>query len=160
MSRIAPRVVLALLLLAGLNVARAAEVHGASDAFATPGIALAWAMLRGADDASTRVLLRMEVDPAYADVAVVGIDPFTRAATPLLEHGRGLIVVAAARSHFAQFPRTEIRLSRTPGGAPEVVVYYVSVPDTTPEFDDASKLDAYLDERLARLRATAPRRMP
>jgi hypothetical protein len=147
-----------------LHTAQAAEVHGASDAFAAPGIALAWGILRGPDDESTRVLLRMDVDVAYADVAVVGIDPFTRDTQTLLPSGRGAIVVAASRAQFAQFPRTEVRLYRGQDRAataePALVVYYLGVPDTTPEFDDAAKLQSYLDERLAGLRGTAARRAP
>ena len=34
-----------------------------------------------------------------------------------------------------------------------MVVYYLGVPDTTPEFADDAKLDAYLDKTLARARA-------
>ena len=56
------------------------EVHGAADAYAEPGIALAWGVLRGADEASTRVMLRIVADPArYPRLAVVGRDPFTQA---------------------------------------------------------------------------------
>jgi len=155
---------LALALCMVAAVARAAELHGASEAFAGPGIAMAWGILRGTDDASTRVLLRMDVDAAYADVAVVGVDPFTHATQGLVEHGSGSVALTASRAHFAQFPRTEVRLFRARSGAPatepDLVVYYLGVPDTTPEFDDAAKLDAYLAARLAHLRATAPRVAP
>ena len=148
----------------GLRSARAADVHGAAEAFAAPGIGLAWGILRGVDDDSTRVLLRLDVDATYADVVVVGIDPFTRAAQTLLATGRGAIVVTASRAHFGQFPRTEVRLFRdrdhAAGGEPDLTVYYLGVPDTTPEFEDPAKLDAYLDQRLAALRGTAARRTP
>ena len=150
--------------LVGLRTARAADVHGAAEAFAAPGIGLAWGILRGADDDSTRVLLRLDVDATYADVVVVGIDPFTRASHTLLAGGRGAIVVTASRAHFAQFPRTEVRLfrDRDHAAAAEaaLTVYYLGVPDTTPEFQDAAKLDAYLEARLAALRGTAARRSP
>jgi hypothetical protein len=33
-----------------------------------------------------------------------------------------------------------------------LTVFYLGVPDTTPEFADAAKLDAYLAERLERAR--------
>ena len=155
--RSAIAVLLGVAALAAPGLARAAEVHGASEAFATPGVALAWGVLRGGDEASTRVVLRMDVDPAYADVAVVGIDPFTRASHALVQGGRGAIVVTAPREHFAQFPRTEVRLARAPGAQPDLVIYYVGLPDTTPEFADAAKLDAYIDERLQRLRSSSPR---
>ena len=38
---------------------------------------------------------------------------------------------------------------------PVLLVYYQGVPDTTPEFDDAVKLEAYLAERLRRVRGEA-----
>ena len=69
---------------AGLPPAGAAaparEVHGQADAFAKPGIALAWGILRGADEAATQVVLRIAADPAmWPRVAVAGVDPFTQA---------------------------------------------------------------------------------
>jgi hypothetical protein len=156
--------VLALALCARAAVAGAVDVHGASEAFAGPGIVMAWGILRGTDDVSTQVLLRMEVDAAYADVRVLGVDPFTHATHELVAHGRGSVALTASRAQFAQFPRTEVRLfharGSAPAGEPDVVVYYLGVPDTTPEFDDAAKLDAYLEARLARLRTSAPRPAP
>jgi hypothetical protein len=152
------------LALLRIDLAHAAEVHGASDSFAAPGIGLAWGILRGADEDSTRVLLRMDVAAMYADVMIVGIDPFTRASQTLLATGRGALVVAASRAHFAQFPRTEVRLfrnrDRAVGDPPDLIVYYLGVPDTTPEFNDAAKLDAYLEARLAALRGTTGPRAP
>jgi hypothetical protein len=133
------------------------EVHGAADAYAEPGIALAWGVLRGADEASTRVTLRIVADPArYPRLAVVGRDPFTQAER-VVEAPRptaGLPDLAIARTHFADFPRTELRFFG-PGTAdvPVVLVYYLGVPDTTPEFAAAAALDRYLGERIGRARA-------
>ena len=61
------------------------------------------------------------------------------------------------RAQFADYPRTEFRFFDS-GGArasrcAELVVFYLGVPDTTPEFADAAKLDASLSERIARARA-------
>src|SRR5207247_7355218 len=38
------------------------EVHGSADAFAMPGIALAWAVLRAAKEDDTAVVVRIDVD--------------------------------------------------------------------------------------------------
>ena len=137
----------------------AREVHGAADAYAEPGIALAWGVLRGADEATTRVTLRIVADPArFARVAVVGRDPFTQAERVVLAPvaAAGLPDLAIPRAHFADYPRTEVRLIG-PGAsdAPAVVVYYLGVPDTTPEFANRPALERDLGERLARARATA-----
>ena len=140
----------------------AREVHGAADAYAEGGIALAWGVLRGADEATTRVTLRIVADPArFPRVAVVGRDPFTQAERIVLAPApaAGLPDLAIARAHFADFPRTEVRLIG-PGAsdAPAVVVYYLGVPDTTPEFSSAAALERDLDARIARARSTAGER--
>ena len=142
--------------------ARAArEVHGSSDAFALPGVALAWGVLRGRDETSTRVTIRIDADPArFATVEVVGVDPFGGgrklhlSATPI----GGSFDFRASRVDFADYPRTELRFAgrgtgeAMPGG---VTVFYQGVPDTTPEFDDPARLDAYLEARIAKARAGA-----
>jgi hypothetical protein len=148
-------------LVMSVGVAQAAdaprEVHGAADAYAEPGIALAWGVQRGADEASTRVTLRVVADPArYPRLAVIGRDPFTQTerVVQAARSTAGLPDLVIPRAHFADFPRTELRFF-APGGAeaPVVVVYYLGVPDTTPEFAAAAALDRYLGERIARARA-------
>ena len=62
------------------------------------------------------------------------------------------------RAQFADYPRTELRLfasaAAAQSGPPALVIFYHGVPDTTPEFNDASKLDAHLAARIAQARAT------
>ena len=54
------------------------EVHGMSDAIATPDVALAWGILRSTSEATTTVVVRIVTDPAkYGWMGVVGIDPFS-----------------------------------------------------------------------------------
>ena len=38
------------------------EVHGSADAFAAPGVTLAWGVLRGATEADTRIVIRIATD--------------------------------------------------------------------------------------------------
>ena len=58
------------------------------------------------------------------------------------------------RAQFADTPRTEWAYYMSEGdareGKPALVVYYLGIPDTTPEFADAAKLDAYLGARTKR----------
>jgi hypothetical protein len=138
------------------------EVHGALDVFAGEGIALAWAVLRGKDEKSTTVIVRVDADAArYAALSVTGVDPFTKDAVTLapLAPIAGSLQVRAARGRFADHPRTEWRFYREAApardAAPALLVYYQGIPDTAPEFDDAGKLDAYLAERLQRARSGA-----
>ncbi|MEP7182618.1 MAG: hypothetical protein ABI886_10550 [Betaproteobacteria bacterium] len=137
-------------------------VHGSADAYAADGVALAWGVLRGASEAATVVVVRIVADPAaFAFLSVVGRDPFTAREQPLLARApvAGSVELRVPRAHFADFPRTELRFdgpAAAPGAsATALVVYYAGVPDTTPEFIAADKLDAYLADRLARVRATA-----
>jgi hypothetical protein len=133
------------------------EVHGSGDTYGAQGVALAWGVLRGADEASTQVVLRVDANPrVYGTIAVVGKNPFggqERVLQPPTTINAS-IDVRVPRAQYADFPRTELRLySATAATAPSLVVYYLGVPDTTPEFTDAAKLDTYLADRIARARA-------
>ncbi len=152
-----------LMVLATLQHAGAAdaprEVHGMSDAIATPDVALAWGILRGASEATTTVVVRIVTDPAkYGWLGVVGIDPFSKQEQPLrpVAANPGTTDVRSPRSRFADFPRTEFRLfdseAAARSAAPALVVFYLGAPDTTPEFATEDKLQAYLTDRIARLR--------
>jgi hypothetical protein len=148
-------------LAAGLDLAAQppAEIHGMSDAFGAPGVALAWAVLRDAGGSDATVVIRVAAERGrYSAVAVTGIDPFTRAARTVLDATpiNDSVDVAVARAQFADFPRTEVRLfaseSAARAGTPELLVYYLGVPDTTPEFTARPALERYLAERIARTR--------
>ena len=137
------------------------EMHGSADAFAAPGMALAWGVLRGATDDAALVVIRIVTDSAmFTDVAITGSDPFTSRQQSMLamtSSTSGVVELRMPRTHFAEYPRTELRffdpaLPRTPRAA-SLLVFYLGVPDTTPEFADEAKLDAYLRERIAQLKA-------
>jgi len=149
----------ALFVLTGHAAEVPREMHGSADAFAAAGIALAWGVLRGADEGATKVVVRIVIDPAaFSDVSVTGSDPFTRHQQAMLPitPSAGFVEVRMPRAHFAAFPRTELRFyapafpltSRTAS----LLVFYLGVPDTTPEFVDEAKLDSYLRARIAQLR--------
>ena len=175
MSRTAPgpgrpagrrTLVAVLALAAGLAVAAdpPRAVHGSSDAFAAPGIALAWGVLRGRSEDATAVVVRIVVDPQrYPWLALAGVDPSTTDERPVLRatEAAGAFDVRIPRAQFADFPRTELKLFASAAaardGAPALVVFYHGVPDTTPEFAEAAKLDAHLATRLAALGAAGGR---
>ena len=144
------RLLAAICLALALPVA-AREVHGELDHFKTPGVSLAWAVSRGPDEARTFVVVRLRVAPGIDAVTVTGRDPFTKAekvlqVAPVRE---GRLEVRIPRSSFADHPRTEWQFK---GSAKELplTVYYLGVPDTTPEFADEARMDKYLEERLAK----------
>jgi len=134
------------------------EVHGSGDAYSAAGVALAWGILRGADEASTQVVIRVAADPkVYPLVAAIGRNPFSGkeqvllAATPTA----GNVDVRVPRAQFADFPRSELRFyaSSATTDPPALVVFYLGVPDTAPELAGVAQLDAYLGDRLKRARS-------
>jgi hypothetical protein len=145
---------LLLLLLLGLVRVEAAEVHGKVDVFTAPGVSLAWAVARGADEAKTFVVIRVVPDLArFRALSVTGRDPFSKAdkvlvaPTPLTAK----FDVRLPRAGFAEFPRTELRFLDAAGKL-QLEVYYLGVPDTTPEFADSARLEAYLGDRTSQLK--------
>ena len=159
------RILVALLWLAGcgaMGVMAAdspREVHGSADVFAAPGVTLAWGVLRGATEADTRIVIRIAMDRnAFAALAVIGSDPFTKGERSILPVTPTAASrdVGVPRAHFADFPRTEIRLygsvDPAPDETPKLVVFYLGVPDTAPVFPSAAALENYLAARIARAR--------
>jgi hypothetical protein len=133
-----------------------------ADAFAANGVAIAWGVVRGKSEAATSVAIRVVADAAlYPWIAVNGGDPFTSQHRPLLipTSNAGVIEVRSSRAQFADFPRTELRFydsaAQIQSDTPKLVVFYLGVPDTTPEFATEDKLDAYLSDRIAKLRGDA-----
>lgn len=134
------------------------SVHGSGDGFGTPGARLAWAIARGASEASTFVVVRVAADRAkYPWLSVVGVDPFSKAEVTRLPPSAvdGALDVRMARASIADHPNTEFRFFANEqdarAGSAALVVYYHGVPDTAPEFADVQKLAQYLTDRIARL---------
>jgi hypothetical protein len=154
--------------LATANAAESTrELHGSADIFSAPGVALAWGVLRGATEAATEVVIRIDADPGmFASLAVVGGDPFTKGERPILPltSTAAGIDIRVPRAHFADFPRTELRLFASarpaPDAVPALVVFYLGVPDTAPEFPSATALEAYLVARIAQARQGAGSKRP
>ena len=132
------------------SAALSAELHGQTDVFAAPGASLAWGILRGPDEARTCVVVRVLTDPVIRSVTVTGRDPFTKEERILVRAAPigGRLDVRIPRASFADFPRTDWQFFAAEK-EPRLHVFYLGVPDTTPEFADESRLEAYLKERLS-----------
>ncbi len=157
--------VIVLLLLAGLAAGgRAEELPGADAVFTGRGVAIVWGIVRGADEARTQVVLWIErTDPAapWRYASVEAVDPFTRERewvrlAVALETDRPTTVEMPRESFVAKptrrvlfFPDVRsVQLER-----PGLVVSYVSIPDTVPEFATPTELA----EHIMRVRARLPR---
>lgn len=144
----------ALLLAAAQANAQAQELHGASDRYSAGGVSIAWAVLRGPDEERTPVKVRVAADPArYTHFAVTGVNPFggERAVLAAPRPAAPAATVAIPRARFAELPRTEVQFFAAErdaaAGKPALVVFYLGVPDTAPEFDDEARLARYLEEQ-------------
>ncbi|MCC6471842.1 MAG: hypothetical protein IT563_26250 [Alphaproteobacteria bacterium] len=136
-----------------------AVVHGADSLFSAPTIKLAWAMIKGNSEETTRVMIRVvNATSAYRFVRADGLEPFTKARVTLVET-RALperTDLFIPRARFADHPSLEILLdaaaeAAVPGRA-ALTIYYLGVPDTTPEFLAEKDADAYLAKMLGALK--------
>lgn len=140
-----------------LGFAQVQAVHGENSVFAGQGVAIAWAVLKGAEEERTQVVIRIvPAGERYAYVMIEGVDPFTHKRQVILEGSplREGLEVRSPRGTFADLPRREIHLYRTArdwqARQPSVTVYYLGIPDTTPEFTSDGPLLTYLAEALAK----------
>jgi len=142
------------LLLVSPLAAQETRVHGENSTFVSPDVKLSWAVKRGASETDTLVIVRVIADTSHRFIRLDGVDPFTKdhkvfvAARPL-ERETDL---AVPRASFADHPSTEFHFFASAEDAaanrPKLTVFYLGVPDTTPEFAERAQAEAYLDRML------------
>lgn len=146
--------VLCMFALASPLAAQDTRVHGENSTFMSPTVKLSWAVLRGPSEAETQVIVRVIADAAHRVIRVDGVDPFTKdhkvfvAPRPL----EAQTDVAIPRASFADHPSTEFHFFASEQDAaankPKLVVFYLGIPDTTPEFATRAQADTYLTRML------------
>lgn len=151
-------VALAWLAAASPAAAQPLVVHGADSVFAAPDVVIVWAVLRAAVEAETEVVIRVAAAPRFLTLSADAVDPFSGVRRPVVAPRPlgGMVEIRRRRAHFADLPRLELHLHDKAGvgGAANaaLTVYFLGVPDTTPEFTSESGLRAYLDETVGRVR--------
>jgi hypothetical protein len=133
------------------------QVHGENSSFVGHGVAMVWGVLRGASDVDTQVVLR--IAPAgggYATVSLDGVDPFTQRRQALfgMQPLRNQLDIRTSRETFADLPRREIHFYTAKdqhAQRPSLTVYFMGLPDTTPEFTSEATLLGYLNETMTKL---------
>jgi hypothetical protein len=155
MTRILGRALGLMLALLATNAPAQEVVHGADSLFASPTVKLAWAVRRGASEADTLVVVRiLPMGTPYRMFQVDGIDPFTKE-HKIFVAARAFSTatdIAIPRGQFADHPSTEFRFFLTAEDAaadkPKLTVFYLGIPDTTPEFRNDAEAHAYLEHIL------------
>ncbi len=142
-----------------LSVAAEQQIHGENSSFLGQGVAMVWGVLRGTREEETRVVLRIDAAGGeYSAVSVEGVDPCTGARRLLLAPRPvgAVLDVWTPRATFAGLPRREIHFYPKDGGeirSPTITIYFMGLPDTTPEFNSEGALDGYLNETLTKLKS-------
>lgn len=135
------------------------QVHGENSSFVGEGVAMVWGVLRGANEESTHVILRIApASGGYAAVSLDGVDPFTQRRHELvaMQPLGNRVDVRTPRATFADLPRREIHFftaNDQHAQRPSLTVYFLGLPDTTPEFPSEAALGRYLDDTLVKLLA-------
>jgi len=160
-------VALVLLVIPTLAPGQGQEVHGENSVFLGHGVAIAWGVLKGPTEEQTQVIVRIvSTDTSFAAVRIEGVDPFTQNRQVIIDGQplRDRLDVRTPRGTFADFPRREIRLYRTDtdwqANKPGVTIFYLGLPDTTPEFTSEAALFTYLDEALAKVQGAGQGKKP
>jgi hypothetical protein len=133
------------------------EIHGADSSFRTGDIGICWGMLRGVPGSDVQVVIRIrsltDGTPSYSDYAVQAVHPLTQATEWVVTRGplKKVNDVQTPREVFKRLTGRRIFFYKPSAPEPELAVFYMGIPDTTPELTDAAQLEHYLDLAFNRL---------
>jgi hypothetical protein len=128
------------------------SLHGAHEVFVSPDAAVVWAVLKSPASDKAAVWLRVvNTGKKFSHVSVDGVDPFSKKrervqpGVPLSTDVR----IESDRESFSDLPSREVHFYRSEADLraekPALTVYYLGVPDQTPEFSTRAALDAYFN---------------
>ncbi len=145
----------------GRLFAQTTELHGADAVFKDHGISILWAILKGKDESSSVVYMRIiRGDTAKSELSsfsVVARDVFSGDESPVVAH-RSLAnsnTVTESRAAFSD--KAERRFlfygaeTGSGNGKPLFDVYYYAIPDTAPEFLSKDAVEQYLADTAMRM---------
>jgi hypothetical protein len=149
------------------SVAGADEIPGTHAVLAQRGVAIFWGIVRGLDEARTRVVLRIErLDPAapWRLASIEAVDPVTRRREWVrlaLDLSAGVpVTVEMPREGFLARPTRRVLfypdVTALQTGRPGLVVSYANAPDPVPEFDSPAELEEHFRQARRRLAPGRP----
>jgi hypothetical protein len=136
------------------------EYHGADSVFKKEGIIILWAILKGQDEASSWVYIRIinSGGNPFQFYSVEAIDPFSKekewvAKGDKLEKEN---LIKSIRTTFRDKTSRRILFyvnrEALEKEKPDMTVFYMGVPDTSPEALSEKEMDAYFQKALERIK--------
>ncbi len=134
------------------------EYHGADSVFEKGGIVILWAILKGQDEASSWVYTKIikSEDNLCRFFSVEAIDPFSKEkewvakGLPLEKENKVRSIRTSFRDKTSRrflFFRNAETLNKE---APDMIVFYMGIPDTAPEVLSEKEMENYFQKALER----------
>ncbi len=136
------------------------EFHGADSAFEREGITILWAILKGPTEESSWVYIKIinsEKSP-FQIFSVEAVDPFSKEKEWVVKGERlgEENVTKGVRSSFKDKTARRILFYRSTEAFekenPDMAVYYLGVPDTSPEILSEKEMEDYFEKAQERLK--------
>ena len=136
------------------------EFHGADSVFEREGITILWAILKGPTEESSWVYIKIvnSGKSPFQIFSMEAVDPFTKEKEWVVK-GEKLgkeNVVKGVRSSFKDKTARRILFYRSvevfEKGNSDMAVYYLGVPDTSPEVLSEKEMEDYFEKAIERLK--------
>ena len=136
------------------------EFHGADSTFQREGITILWAILKGPTEESSWVYIKIINSPKspFQIFSVEAVDPFSKEKESVVK-GEKLgeeNVIKGVLSSFKDKTARRILFYRSIGAFekenPDMTVYYLGIPDTSPEVLSEKEMEEYFEKALQRLK--------
>ena len=135
------------------------EYHGADSVFEKEGVVILWAILKGQDEASSWVSIKIinSGGTPFQFYSVEAIDPFSKEKEWVVK-GKKLEkenMIKSIRTSFRDKTSRRILFYRNMEAlekeVPEMAVFYMGVPDTAPEVLSEKEMENYFEKALERI---------
>jgi hypothetical protein len=136
------------------------EFHGADSVFEREGITILWAILKGPTEESSWVYIKIinsEKNPLQI-FSVEAVDPFSKEKEWVIKRKKleKENLLRSNRTSFRDKTARRILFYRTMEAFekenPNIAVYYLGVPDTSPEVLSEKEMEDYFEKAIERLK--------
>jgi len=137
-----------------------AEFHGADSTYEREGITILWAILKGPTEESSWVYIKIvnSQKSPFQIFSMEAVDPFSKEREFVVKGERlgDENTIRSVRSSFRDKTARRILFYRSQEAFqkenPDLAVYYLGVPDTSPEVLSEKEIDDYFKKALERLK--------